>query len=285
MKLAQRIVVQYYRSTFKILSHISPKMAAKKAFDLFCTPYTKTRDKQAPDIFKLAQPLTLKVVNDTVHGFLWSTSLRKQAETILICHGFDSCSYRFAEFIQPLLNGGFNVIAFDAPAHGLSSGRTITLLQYGEMIKLVNERFGPIYGIMAHSFGGLSVVLALEDNKDFQCQKLVLISPSTETTHAVESFFAFLNLPGSIRKHFLDTIETLGGNPINWYSVKRAIHNVKPKTLWIHDKEDSITPFAHMETLTVNKPDHLIFEITSGLGHSPYRNAGIRQKIISFFAE
>ena len=283
MKLLQTFFLQFYRTRFKIISWFSPQLAATKAFNLFCTPYTKTRNEQSDKIFDQAGKLTLKVGNDTVHGFKWTATKTQSDQTILICHGFDSSCYRFAQYIQPLLDQGLNVIAFDAPGHGISTGKTITALQYATMIKMISDVYGPIYGMMAHSFGGLAAVLALEKKEELACEKLVLIAPATETTHAMESFFDYLKLPLVVRKAFIQLIEDLSGNKAEWFSISRAIHGILPQTLWIHDKDDSITPFKHMEQLTINKPPHVTFEITEGLGHSPYREPEILQKIVSFF--
>ena len=284
MKLVQRIFLQYYTTRFKVVSWFSPRLSAKMAFELFCTPYTKTRDKQPPEIFNSAEKLSIQVGHDTVNGFRWITAGNNSDKSILICHGFDSSSYRFASYIQPLLDHGFNVIAFDAPGHGTSSGKTITVLSYRNMKQLVNQQHGPFYGIMAHSFGGLAAVLALEENKELGCEKLVLIAPSTETIHAIETFFNYLKITSPVRKEFIKLIETLSGNPAHWFSVSRAIHNIRPQTLWIHDKQDTITPFSHLEQLTIEQPSHVTFEITEGFGHSPYRQPEILKKIISFFA-
>ncbi len=284
MKLVQRIFLQYYTTRFKVISWFSPRLSAKMAFELFCTPYTKTRDKQPPKIFDQAEKLSLKVGHDIVNGYKWTTTGNSSDKSILICHGFDSSSYRFADYIQPLLDEGFNVFAFDAPGHGTSAGKTITILSYRNMIKLVNEQHGPFYGIMAHSFGGLAAVLALEEDKELACEKLVLIAPSTETIHAIETFFNYLKITSPVRKEFIKLIEDLSGNAAHWFSVSRAIHNILPQTLWIHDKQDTITPFSHMEQLTIEQPSHVTFEITEGFGHSPYRQPEILKKIISFFA-
>ena len=38
MKFKEKIAIRYIRTKFKILSSISKKKAAEKAFELFCTP-------------------------------------------------------------------------------------------------------------------------------------------------------------------------------------------------------------------------------------------------------
>src|SRR4051812_2578979 len=127
MKLIQRIGLTYYRIKFKVLELISMSKAAEEAFELFCTPYSKRRSYVEPAIFQKADRLSFEFDNHTIHGFRWKPGA-SNGYKMLICHGFDSNSYKFERYIQPLLEKGFEVLAFDAPAHGLSTGKTITAL-------------------------------------------------------------------------------------------------------------------------------------------------------------
>jgi alpha-beta hydrolase superfamily lysophospholipase len=62
-----------------------------------------------------------------------------------------------------LVKKGYEVIAFDAPAHGDSSGKTANAFQYRDAIKAVYEKFGPMHSFIAHSFGGLALSLFMEE--------------------------------------------------------------------------------------------------------------------------
>jgi pimeloyl-ACP methyl ester carboxylesterase len=46
----------------------------------------------------------------------------KGGRRILLVHGWGGKAAQFFSFVGPLLDAGFEVIAFDAPAHGASSG-------------------------------------------------------------------------------------------------------------------------------------------------------------------
>jgi pimeloyl-ACP methyl ester carboxylesterase len=277
--------VEYYRKKFNTLSLVSPRKAAEKAFELFCTPYTRKRNFPVPEIFKKAEQLTINLENIAVKGFRWKPDHNANGKKILICHGFDGFSYRFDKYVPSLLAKGFEVLAFDAPAHGVSSGTTITIIQYRDMILEINNQYGTLDGIMAHSFGGLAVALALEALKDYHCKRLVLIAPATETTHAVEGFLRYLKLNEKVTTAFNQLIEELGGVPASWYSVARVLQKINVPTLWLHDVEDSITPYEHMHHLTEKGLPHIQFEITKGLGHSLYTHDNIHQKIIAYFTE
>ncbi|WP_207493207.1 alpha/beta hydrolase [Aridibaculum aurantiacum] len=284
MKLTQRIVLGFYTNKLKLLGLFSPHKAAEEAFRIFCTPYSKRKNYQAPPIFEKANKVNFIFNGETIHGFQWWPAV-SNGHKILICHGFDSHSYKFDRYIEPLLEKGFEVLAFDAPAHGLSSGKTINAAMYRDTILEICRRFGPVDGIMAHSLGGLAVALAVEKMPYNLHKRLVLIAPATESTRAIEGFFKYIPVSKRVRAAFDKIIMEMGGYPAEWYSVARVVQHLTTPTLWIHDREDTITPFADMEHLIDLQLPHLNFEITKGLGHSNvYRDNDISEKIIKFLS-
>jgi pimeloyl-ACP methyl ester carboxylesterase len=61
------------------------------------------------------------------------------------------------------------------------------------------------------------------------------------------------------------------------------MQKINTPTLWVHDKDDAVTPYKHMQHLVEQKPPHIEFEITSGLGHSNiYKDNKIKKRIIEF---
>ncbi|HEX8279515.1 MAG TPA: alpha/beta fold hydrolase [Segetibacter sp.] len=281
MKLAQRIVLRYYQTKLKAIELISIKKAAEAAFELFCTPYSKRRTYTPPESFKKANKLSFHFKNHIIHGFNWKP-VKATGLKVLICHGFDSFSYRFERYIEPLLNEGFEVFAFDAPAHGLSSGKTITAVLYKEMIIEINQRYGPMNGIMAHSFGGLAAALFIEELKSKVPEKLVLIAPATETTRSLTDFCRHLKASMRLKEELEKLLCEIGGNPASWFSVSRVIQKVTTRTLWLHDVSDTITPFQDMKHLTELSLPHVEFIVTNGLGHSLYRDGELAKKIVNF---
>src|SRR5688500_12901437 len=103
MKLAQRIVIGYYTNKFRLLSLVSARAAAKSAFDLFCTPYTRRRNLKAPKIFAAAEKISFRSGEFMINGFRWLPKENSNGKKALICHGFDSYSYKFDRYVGPLL--------------------------------------------------------------------------------------------------------------------------------------------------------------------------------------
>lgn len=283
MKLAQRIAIGYYKAKFNTLSLLSKRTAAKSAFKLFCTPYSGKPKRKIPPIFHRAEKLRFVHHGLHLHGWKWKPE-QWNGKRILIVHGFDSCSYKFDRYIVPLNREGYEVVAFDAPGHGISAGRTVNALVYSEAILKAEEMFGSFYGVMAHSFGGLATALAFEQLPDLQKRKLVLIAPSTETTTAIDNFLSFLQLPNHLKDSFNELIKEIANKPAEFFSVKRAIQNIQAPVLWVHDEEDWVCPYKDVKPVQELQLPNVEFFITKGLGHSGiYKQNNVFRKIMEFF--
>src|SRR6476469_5100433 len=51
MKLGQKLAVNYIRARLNLLAVISKKKAAEEAFNIFCTPFYRSK-KEAPPVFR-----------------------------------------------------------------------------------------------------------------------------------------------------------------------------------------------------------------------------------------
>lgn len=283
MKLVQKFTVAYLRGKFKLLSTLSPKKAAEQAFDLFCTPRSRNT-RPLPAAFQEAERLSFRFQQNQVAGYRWNKDAGKR---ILIIHGFESSVINFDKYIKPLVKMGYEVLAFDAPAHGRSAGRRITALVYRDFIKEVIHRYGPIHSYMAHSFGGLSLTLALAELKHDAQTRIVLIAPATETKTAIDQFFQFLNLHDQeVRKEFERIISRAAGHSSSWFSIRRSLRHIHARILWLHDADDKITPLADARKIKDENHPNISFIVTRGLGHSRiYRDAEVRKTILTFFNE
>jgi len=279
MKFTQRLALSYARTKFSLLSAISKRNAARKALDLFCTPQSR-RNKAPSKIFDEAEKLQFQLEGLLIRGYRWKHPKNKR---LLIVHGFESSITNFDHFISPLVAKGYEVLAFDAPGHGLSGGTKITAPLFAKMLTTIHEKYGPVQSFITHSFGGLAISLALEQLPHDETYKVVLMAPATESETAIDQFFQLLHLNGEVRKEFDKLITELGGHPAEWYSIRRAVKNIKAQILWLHDEDDLQTPLGDALKVKNDNLPNLNFVITKGLGHSRiYRDPEIAKKIIDF---
>ncbi|MEO5592797.1 MAG: alpha/beta hydrolase [Chitinophagaceae bacterium] len=278
MKLGQKLAVNYMRARLNLLAVISKKKAAEKAFKIFCTPFYRTQ-KKAPPIFDNAEQLSINVKGNLVKGFKWNNSGSKR---VLILHGFESSCKNFDAYIKGLIEKDYEVIAFDAPAHGISGGRQITLPLYIEMIMAIHFQVGIIQSFMAHSFGGLAVTHFIEKIPNAGT-RLVLIAPVTETKTAIDSFFSFLQLNEGVRAEFEKILHLKSGVPSAYFSIPRALENIKAEILWVHDKDDEVTPLKDVKPVIARNYPNVSFLITEGLGHRKiYRDSRVIRSVVDF---
>ena len=93
MSLPKQLVLQFVRTKFKLLSSISKRKAAEKAFKLFCTPQVRTI-KALPFIFEKSEKIEFSFQGNIVRGYRWNHPSRKKA---LILHGFEQSFVRRPE--------------------------------------------------------------------------------------------------------------------------------------------------------------------------------------------
>jgi len=281
MKLRQKLAVTYLRTTFKVLAAVSKRRAAAKAYELFCTPQSRTLKKNLPVIFNEAEKLHFRFQNHTIIGYRWNPGAGRKA---MIIHGFESSVVNFDKYVSPLIDKGYEVLAFDAPAHGLSSGTKINAPLYRDLIKHIHREYGPVQSFVAHSFGGLAVCMALAEVSHDHNFRLALIAPATETSTAIDHFFHFLQLPDEgVRKNFEEIIATRSGHPVRWFSIPRTLKKIKARVLWFHDKDDRITPLNDIFRVKDENYLNIQFIITKGLGHRKiYKDVKVGKAIVNF---
>ncbi len=278
MKLGQKLAVNYVRARLNLLAVVSKKKAAEKAFRLFCTPFYRSK-KHPPPVFDKAEKMIINVKGNTVRGFRWNKGGTKR---ILILHGFESSVKNFDAYVRGLIKKNYEVLAFDAPAHGVSGGRQITLPLYIDTIAAIHFETGTIQGFMAHSFGGLALAHFMEKIPN-AATRMVLIAPATETKTAIDSFFRFLQLNEAVRSEFEKLIEVKSGVPSGYFSIPRAMEHIQAKVLWVHDKDDDITPLKDVTPVMEKNYPNVSFFITEGLGHKKiYRDNRVVQEVVNF---
>lgn len=279
MNFAQKLVIGYYSTKFKLWSKLSKRKAAETAFDLFCKP-VPSAPRKTPAIFEKAEKLHVRMDGLKLVGYRWN---HPQPKKVLILHGFSSTIKKFDHFVMPLVKKGYEVVAFDAPAHGESEGKRINVLSYMQMIETVYETFGPFHSFTAHSFGGLALALFIERQRYQDHKKMVLIAPATETSSALDSFCELLRINADIKEEMRQVIYEKRKEWPEWYSIRRAAHNIKAEVLWIHDEDDLQTPWADAEKVMQDAHTNFRFMITKGLGHRKiYRDNKVKKAVMEF---
>ena len=276
----QKFLYPYLRFKLFFLSVTWPKKCGNYAVTLFSTPPVKFKGRFV-GIFEASEPLSFKLNKVKINGYRIPS---KGKNKVLLLHGFCSSIHKFEILATAFSQNNYEVLAFDAPAHGISEGKTVNAIEYCNMIQKINETYGPIDCYVAHSFGGLAVCLALEKIPHSENTVLALIAPAAETTTAIKNAFALLKIhSGKIANLMTESIIEKTDKTPEWFSIRRAIKNIHSPILWVQDSEDYITPMTDVDKVINDQPANVRFYITHGLGHQKiYRNHKVVEDIVLF---
>jgi pimeloyl-ACP methyl ester carboxylesterase len=157
------------RTIFKTASGISPALAGAMAHKLFSTPLKVGRLSAAEKRLvaraeaKLATAEHIAIATDkhSIAAYRFGAKKDESSKRIILVHGWMSGARFMLAIMDRLVSLGHEVICFDLPAHGSSSGKSTNLIECAEALKSVISHFGPVDRIIAHSFGGAVTAYAL----------------------------------------------------------------------------------------------------------------------------
>jgi alpha-beta hydrolase superfamily lysophospholipase len=279
MKTAQKIVIAFIRFKLALYAAFSNKRAGAYALKLFLTP-ARNLPKKIPSIFKEAETLSLSLPPYQLVGYRWN---HPQQKKVMILHGFSSTIMKFDHFVKPLMRQGYEVVAIDAPAHGKSSGKQLSVFDYKAMIQKAYETYGPIDAFIAHSFGGLALSLFLKELPEHENIKAVLIAPATETSTAITTFCRFLHIDEKIKREMENMIYERSGFHDEDISISKAAAYIKAQVLWIHDEDDEVTPWRDAQKIEQAGYPNFQFILTHTLGHRKiYRDNKVKKAVFDF---
>ncbi|MCF3107918.1 alpha/beta hydrolase [Niabella sp. CC-SYL272] len=279
MKL-QNFIKELYKTRIRLLALVSKKRAGNNAFRLFCTPLGKAGYALSP-LLQSAEQLSLFYRQQHLKGYRWNKGGTRK---LLIAHGFRSHVQRFEHLVPLLIEKGYEITAFDAPAHGRSGGKQINAVDYMQLVTGLTEQYGPFDSYIGHSFGGLAVALAVSEQPRNASVKMVLFAPAADTTGLAATFLQQMAITDpEIRQHFFNNVSRLSGKDLSWFTIKRCLPQLNSTVLWIHDKDDRITPVAEAYEIQELAPPQIRFIFTEGLGHSKiYRDPVVLEKVAGF---
>jgi pimeloyl-ACP methyl ester carboxylesterase len=199
---------------------------------------------------------------------------------VLLVHGWGGNAGRLTRFVPALLDAGFGIVAFDAPAHGLSGGHFATLPDFVDAIERIARVVSPV-ALVGHSMGAAACALALR--RGLEARAAVLLSaPADPELYAVR-FARYLRL-----------------TPAATEAMKRRLqerYQVQLRDLWLgsggppvptlvfHDERDPRVPLREGLAIASSWPRAELVA-TRGLGHHRIlRDSGVIGRAVNFLRQ
>lgn len=282
-RLAQsdRFIMKLAKAGYQLSGLLAPGIAGRIAANAF----GRSRPKKGRVLFRL--PLGARLFNvvgneDIHYGYLWPA----QGPTALLVHGWGSDSSSMLGLVNPLLSLGFQVAAFDAPAHGESTGNKTTMMRFVKAVCAVIESLHDIEVVIAHSLGSIASVSAIADLRhDKMIKRLVLVAAPASLSAVLERWSSNLQLPTVVVDKIYERLRMENGVPVSHWDIGVLGAALEVPILVIHDEQDSVVPLAEAARLA-RSLKNVRMEKTSGLGHSRILVApSVKDMIIRFIGK
>jgi pimeloyl-ACP methyl ester carboxylesterase len=251
------------RAAFRGLDLVAPSRAGRIARDLWFTVPPRLAAEPLPDG---GDAFAVDAMGATVRGHVWGSG-----PVVYLVHGWGGNGAQLAAFVRPLLAEGYQVVMFDAPAHGDSEHgpagpRRTHGVEFGKALDAVFARFGPAEAVIAHSLGAISTYLTLRFGW-LSTRRLVLLAPMVAAEPLFDQFQRALGFGARTRRSFDRHLDAFVGIPMAEFDATFQATHVEPvPTLVVHDRGDRQTPWADAGRLVGSLPDARLVT-TEGLGH------------------
>nr|WP_315171256.1 alpha/beta fold hydrolase [uncultured Flavobacterium sp.] len=266
-KTALYLYIKFLGLALNLLSFAFPKKATRIAYGLFSEPRAgKLNNEQLPEILQQAQSEQISFEDSFFQTYTW----KGNDTLILLVHGWESNASRWEKLLPFLKKSGSTIVAIDAPAHGLSSGKEFSIPQYAEFIHLAVQKFNPDY-LVGHSIGGQTCLYYQSMYQNKAIKKMVILGTPSDFTIILSNFIKLLRLNTTIAKnienHYLDHFHL----DIHQFSSQLFAKKIETKGFIAHDTLDPVVKIAEAKKIAATWKDAILYE-TNGLGHSMHDN-------------
>ncbi len=255
-------IPKYILLTGKVLQFLSPKLATDFVLKLFRTPFQFKRPSREEKMYQQATKEMLRIpqLQKRIQVYKYGSGSKK----ILLIHGWAGRGTQLYKIGEALAEKGFQIVSFDATAHGDSDGKTSAMPEYIESILELDKHLGPFEFAIGHSLGGMALLQAAKDG--FQLKRIVSIGAGDSILDICKQFVNRLGLQPKIALLLKEKMDKLLGMDSELLSANVAAKKITIPTLVVHDKKDEDVPVSCAKQIRQNLKNGELL-ITDGLGH------------------
>jgi len=255
---------------------IQPDASAVKAFNIFCTPRkgrVQSWQKKFLKKFKL-ENIHFDDLEISAAYYVYGDG----PKTILLCHGWESNSFRWRKLFKYLKDLDYKIVMVDGPGHGATTGNKFNALLYTRIINGVAEVFNPEI-IIGHSIGGYASLLYTANYQPSFIKKIVILASPNKLSDITTTYFNILGLSKKMQRHYYKFFNKHFGN-IEDYSAENFVEKIKQPGIIIHDRNDKINGFEDGAAIAESWKGGQLYEV-EGLDHS-LQGKEVFEKVVEY---
>lgn len=260
------------------LSLLMPNTFTKLAYDQLTNPQIhKLREHEIQTLNK-AESAEIDFKGFKIKTYHWPG----EGERILLIHGWEGQAGNFSDLIEKLIIKGYDIHAFDAPSHGLSSRGKTSLFDFTDLTSERIQTIKPLH-LISHSFGGVATTYALLQTPESKIEKYVLITTPDKFSERINDVSEQVGISDKVKRKLIAKIETEADQKIDVLNVSEFVKQISVKeALILHDKNDKIIPFEQSKNVDENWEASSLVEINNTGHFRILRTESVLAKIIEF---
>ena len=270
-KRRDRAILRALRAAFGPASFLSPYASACWAELLFRTPPRFAPLVHEREVLARGRYRAIPFLRGRLATWTFG-----EGPPVLLVHGWGGHAGRLGRFVEPLVRSGFSVVAFDAPGHGLSSGRRSSLPDFVTAIDFLASEHAaaehsPLAGIVGHSMGASAAALAIR--RGLPVPRAVLLAPPADPEEYARRFSRYFGIPSEVCDGMKRRLE--GRYAVSWDDLRIdvPVERAATELLVVHDRGDARVPWKDGLAVARAWPGARLLT-TNGLGHHKILRGG-----------
>ncbi|MFN5170416.1 MAG: alpha/beta hydrolase [Cyclobacteriaceae bacterium] len=276
---SEPLMLRAVRAVFPTLEKFAPPLARRFFVRIFFSPVRYDRPEKEKQAMGQANAFWMTAAGERVRVFTWGEAVKGY---VMFVHGWAGRGTQFRKFIEPFTKAGWQVLAFDGPAHGESTGSRTTAVQFAEVMQKIADTRGKPRAVIAHSFGGVATLRAIM--LGLEVDRVINIASPTLGDLIISTYLNAIGGSAATGEWFKGYIERTTGKPFfEFTSLYTVQHLPRPlQLLLVHDEGDTETPIAHAHALLGVYPAARLHQ-TKGLGHNRIlKDEGVIKECLAF---
>jgi len=256
------------------MGQVAPTATGDLITYLISTTWRPKRPLRENETLRRAIPLGVQLGGTRLNALQWG-----EGPVVLLAHGWNGRGTQLGAFVEPLVERGYRVVAFDAPGHGQTAGHRCTMAHLADSITAVGRAVWPVHAVIGHSAGALAAMLAQVSG--LEADRLVLVAPPAGPIAWVNELAAELQLGEDVKQRVIDRIED---HMARWPTTRgpEVARTLDAPMLVVHDAQDADVDWARARAIADAAP-HAELVTTHGLGHRRIlRDVDVVRRVVDF---
>lgn len=272
-----KLLARGYGAGFNLLSYINSSLAAEWALRVFATPRRGEVAVMHREFLDNAKFKSISAGDEMIQLYHWKGSGPK----VLLAHGWESNTHRWRDTVRDLQRHSYDIYALDAPAHGYSTGKRFTALQYAEVLSEVIAIIHPAC-IIAHSVGAMATIYQQSNTEGYEVEKIVCLGSPDTLLEIMQGYRDLLKFNQKVYDNLNLLLHNKYGYHIKDFNTAYFLRNVPGDVLVVHAQDDQVVSIENGRKLSA-VPGTIYKELKTG-GHS-LRQQEVRNIIIDFLQD